>query len=121
MSCEAIHCIVSYSIAAKGKDLFRDASLLIAQGRRYGLVGPNGHGKTTLLRHIGNRALQIPPNIDVLYCEQEVTADERSALDTVLSADVRRTELLAEKDELEKQQGSNLPLTRLQIKICFID
>ena len=94
-----------YSIAAKGKDLFRDASLLIAQGRRYGLVGPNGHGKTTLLRHIGNRALQIPPNIDVLYCEQEVQADDRSALDTVLSADVRRTELLAEKDDLEKQQG----------------
>ena len=42
------------------------------QGRKYGLVGPNGHGKTTLLRHIGNRALQIPANIDVLYCEQEV-------------------------------------------------
>jgi ATP-binding cassette subfamily F protein 1 len=65
------------------------------------LVGPNGHGKTTLLRHIGNRALQIPPNIDVLYCEQEVVADERTALETVLSADVRRTELLAELKELE--------------------
>ena len=68
-------------------------------------MGPNGHGKTTLLRHIGNRALQIPPNIDVLICEQEVGADERSALDTVLSADERRTELLAEKDDLELQQG----------------
>ena len=100
--------VLFYSIAAKGKDLFRDASLLIAQGRRYGLVGPNGHGKTTLLRHIGNRALQIPPNIDVLYCEQEVSADERSALNTVLDADVRRTELLAEKDELESEQGRNL-------------
>ncbi len=68
---------------------------------RYGLVGPNGHGKTTLLRHIGNRALQIPPNIDVLYCEQEVVADERSALETVLAADVKRTALLAELKELE--------------------
>lgn len=117
--------IEKFSIAAKGKELFTNASLLIAQGRRYeshssgsskdfiivtinvilllryGLVGPNGHGKTTLLRHIGSRALQIPPNIDVLYCEQEVIADDRSALETVLSADFRRTELLAELKELE--------------------
>merc|ERR1711962_985323 len=102
--------IEKFRIAAKGKDLFRDAALLIAQGRKYGLVGPNGHGKTTLLRHIGNRALQIPPNIDVLYCEQEVGADERSALVTVLAADEVRTALLEEQDKLEKEQekGKNV-------------
>ena len=27
-------------------------------------------GKTTLLRHIAERKLAIPPNIDVLLCEQ---------------------------------------------------
>lgn len=28
------------------------------------------HGKTTLLKHIASRALNIPPNIDLLLCEQ---------------------------------------------------
>lgn len=98
--------IDKFTISAKGKDLFRDASLLIAAGRRYGLVGPNGHGKTTLLRHIGLRALQIPPGIDVLYCEQEVIADEKSALNTVLLSDARRTELLAQERALEAEQDA---------------
>merc|ERR1712223_2039200 len=103
--------IDKFSIAAKGKDLFRDASLLIAQGRRYGLVGPNGHGKTTLLRHIGTRSLQIPPNIDVLYCEQEVVATDDSALQTVLLADVKRTELLKEEADLLKAQNKGKDVT----------
>ncbi|XP_066246869.1 ATP-binding cassette sub-family F member 1 [Euwallacea similis] len=95
--------IENFSISAKGNDLFTNASLLIANGRHYGLVGPNGHGKTTLLRHIAQRAFAIPPNIDILYCEQEVVADDFSAVDTVLKADVKRNELLAEQKKLEEK------------------
>uniref|UniRef100_A0A182Y1W7 ATP-binding cassette sub-family F member 1 n=1 Tax=Anopheles stephensi TaxID=30069 RepID=A0A182Y1W7_ANOST len=94
--------IENFTISAKGNDLFVNANLLIANGRHYGLVGPNGHGKTTLLRHIANRAFAIPPNIDVLLCEQEVVADETSAVETVLKADVKRTALLKECKELEE-------------------
>lgn len=96
--------VENFSISAKGKDLFVNASLLIANGRRYGLVGPNGHGKTTLLRHIASRAFAIPPGIDILCCEQEVVADDTSAVETVLKADVKRTELLAECKDLEGRQ-----------------
>lgn len=35
--------VENFSIAAKGKELFTNASLHIAQNRRYGLVGPNGY------------------------------------------------------------------------------
>ncbi|XP_036343718.1 LOW QUALITY PROTEIN: ATP-binding cassette sub-family F member 1-like [Rhagoletis pomonella] len=95
--------IENFTISAKGNDLFVNANLLIAHGRRYGLVGPNGHGKTTLLRHISTRAFAIPPNIDVLLCEQEVIATDKTAIETILEADEKRNKLLAKCKELEDQ------------------
>ncbi|KAJ3609835.1 hypothetical protein NHX12_024344 [Muraenolepis orangiensis] len=90
-----------FSISAHGKELFVNADLLIVAGRRYGLVGPNGKGKTTLLKHIANRGLSIPPNIDVLLCEQEVMADDTPAVQAVLKADTRRLKLLDEERKLQ--------------------
>lgn len=98
--------IENFTISAKGNDLFVNANLLIANGRRYGLVGPNGHGKTTLLRHIATRAFAIPPNIDVLLCEQEVVADDNTAVETILNADVKRTKLMNHCKELETKAES---------------
>ncbi|CAF3431058.1 unnamed protein product [Rotaria sp. Silwood1] len=95
--------IENFSISARGNDLFVNATLNIANGRRYGLVGPNGMGKTTLLKHISNRQLAIPPNIDVLLCEQEVQADEKTALEILLMADKKRLSLLEEQKRLESQ------------------
>lgn len=99
--------VENFSISAKGKPLFTNASLLIANKRRYGLVGPNGHGKTTLLRHIQSRVLNIPPHIDVLLCEQEVVADDTRAIDVLLLSDKKRLDLLQEQDQLEADMEEN--------------
>lgn len=64
--------VENFDISASGRQLFNKATLTIAMNRRYGLVGPNGMGKTTLLKHIATRKLSIPPNIDILYCEQGI-------------------------------------------------
>lgn len=40
--------IEGFTISTKGRNLFSNATLTIANGRHYGLVGPNGMGKTTL-------------------------------------------------------------------------
>lgn len=92
--------VEGFSISARGRTLFNNATLLVAFGRRYGLVGPNGMGKTTLLKHIANRSLKIPANIDLLLCEQEVQADEETAINSVLKADKRRAELMKEEKKL---------------------
>ncbi|EHB16026.1 ATP-binding cassette sub-family F member 1 [Heterocephalus glaber] len=105
-----------FSISAHGKELFVNADLFIVAGRRYGLVGPNGKGKTTLLKHIANRALSIPPNIDVLLCEQEVVADETPAVQAVLRADTKRLKLLEEERRLQGQleQGDDTAAEKLE-------
>ncbi|KAM4641095.1 ATP-binding cassette sub-family F member 1 [Discoglossus pictus] len=105
-----------FSISAHGKELFVNADLYVVAGRRYGLVGPNGKGKTTLLKHIANKALNIPPNIDVLLCEQEVVADETPAVQAVLKADTKRIKLLEQEKKLQSrlEKGDDSAAERLE-------
>lgn len=58
------------TIRAKGKLLLESTMLTVAAGRRYGLVGPNGKGKSTLLRMIARRQVPVPEGLDVLLVEQ---------------------------------------------------
>ncbi|KAG1889194.1 P-loop containing nucleoside triphosphate hydrolase protein [Suillus subluteus] len=76
------------------------ASLTLAYGRRYGLIGRNGVGKSTLLKHIAMREVPIPAHITILFVEQEIVGDDTTALDSVLKADVWRDHLLKEEASL---------------------
>lgn len=52
----------------------QDATVTMAFGRRYGLVGRNGTGKTTLLRAMAQHQIKgIPENCQILHVEQEVS------------------------------------------------
>lgn len=61
-------------VSIGGKRILSDTSLMLAYGRRYGLVGQNGIGKSTLLRALSRRELAIPTHISILHVEQEVTS-----------------------------------------------
>ncbi|EIW86252.1 hypothetical protein CONPUDRAFT_114395 [Coniophora puteana RWD-64-598 SS2] len=81
------------------------ASLTLAYGRRYGLIGRNGVGKSTLLRHVAFREVPIPAHITILFVEQEIVGDDTTALDSVLKADVWRDHLLKEEAMLNAKLG----------------
>ena len=50
---------------------------------------------------IACRELASPPNLDILYVEQEAEADDSTAVEAVLKADTKRTELLKREKELQ--------------------
>ena len=92
--------VPNFSITAPHRVLFNDASLRLVAGRRYGLLAPNGRGKSTLLKFIAARRLPIPPTISILMLDQEILASKESVVDQVLSADVNRSKLLGEQSDL---------------------
>ena len=93
----------AFDIAISGTRILTDTSLTLAYGRRYGLVGQNGIGKTTLLRALSRREVAIPTHISILHVEQEITGDDTPALQAVLDADVWRKHLLAEQEKISGQ------------------
>ncbi|CAH8382699.1 unnamed protein product [Eruca vesicaria subsp. sativa] len=93
--------IESFSVSARGKELLKNASVKISHGKRYGLVGPNGMGKSTLLKLLAWRKIPVPKNIDVLLVEQEVVGDDKSALLAVVSANEELVKLREEAAALQ--------------------
>ncbi|CAD6448342.1 88cce23d-2ccc-4cc0-a91b-61dfec10f6e2 [Sclerotinia trifoliorum] len=90
-------------VSIGGLRILSDTNLTLAYGRRYGLVGQNGIGKSTLLRALARRELAVPTHISILHVEQEISGDDTPALQAVLDADVWRKHLLAEQVKISKQ------------------
>ncbi|KAJ1435451.1 P-loop containing nucleoside triphosphate hydrolase [Sesbania bispinosa] len=82
-------------------ELLKNTSMRISHGKRYGLVGPNGKGKSTLLKLLAWRKIPVPKNIDVLLVEQEVVGDDKTALEAVVSANDELVKIRQEVSALQ--------------------
>jgi len=73
--------------------LFEQASLTVHQGRKVGLIGANGAGKTSLFKLIAGEldadrgSLDFPSGTRIAWLEQEVAATPQPAIDYVLNGD----------------------------------
>ncbi|KAK7203596.1 ATP-binding cassette protein [Myxozyma melibiosi] len=92
--------ITSCSLLYHGKVLIQDSTLELNYGRRYGLLGENGCGKSTFLRAIAAREYPIPEQIDIYLLNEPAAATEFSALEYVVreaEAELKRLEDMAEE------------------------
>ncbi|XP_015993464.2 ATP-binding cassette sub-family F member 3 isoform X1 [Rousettus aegyptiacus] len=95
--------IENFDVSFGDRVLLAGADVNLAWGRRYGLVGRNGLGKTTLLKMLATRSLRVPAHISLLHVEQEVAGDDTPALQSVLESDTVREDLLRQERELSAQ------------------
>jgi len=74
------------------KVIFKDAQFYIENGAKVGLIGPNGCGKTTLLKMILNQEppIKIATNVRIGYFSQELSIleENKSILENVMAESV---------------------------------
>ncbi|KAF4324527.1 hypothetical protein BBO99_00001760 [Phytophthora kernoviae] len=95
--------VLNFSITYFGKVLMEECDISLNFGRRYGLIGLNGSGKSTFMNVLGARGIPIPDSIDIYHLKHEIEASDMTALEAVLSVDEERNKLQAEADLLSEQ------------------
>lgn len=85
--------IDNFSVTFHGAEMLQDTKLELSCGRRYGLIGANGSGKSSLMAVLGNREVPIQDHIDIYYLSREVPASTKTALEAVMEADEERIKL----------------------------
>jgi ATP-binding cassette, subfamily F, member 1 len=95
--------IKNITVRVPGKTLLQNTDFVVSSGTKYGLIGKNGIGKSSLLKQISDRVIPIPHNIDMFYVTQEMDFDdEMTVYEIVLSANRKRMKLMKRLDEVNE-------------------
>mmetsp|Transcript_7858 Transcript_7858/g.19430 ORF Transcript_7858/g.19430 Transcript_7858/m.19430 type:complete len:608 (+) Transcript_7858:89-1912(+) len=102
--------IEQFSMSVYGKEFIMDTKLELNFGRRYGLIGMNGSGKSTMLAAVAAREIPIPDHIDMWFLDAEAKPEEVTAIQAVVDVvakEHRRLEELTQtllEGDVEKNQ-----------------
>jgi ATP-binding cassette, subfamily F, member 3 len=99
--------VTQLSKAFGAQTLFSDAQFFIGDGERIGLVGRNGHGKSTLFRILQGKeepdsgTVAIPKGYTIGHLEQHLSFTESSVLEEVMMG-------VPEEERIETYRGARL-------------
>ncbi|KAG0047010.1 P-loop containing nucleoside triphosphate hydrolase protein [Linnemannia elongata AG-77] len=104
--------IESFSLRFHGRELISNTDIDLNFGRRYGLIGANGSGKSTFLECLAAREVPIPEHIDIYLLQEEAAPSDHNAIEAVMieaKHEVERLEKQVE-DILAEVDGAENPL-----------
>lgn len=95
--------------------LLDGANLELFEGHRYGVVGKNGCGKTTLLRRIARGAvINWPTHMSAAYISQHLIGSDESPLQILTASNAQRERLLQREEELLDEMETQCSDTRIE-------
>ncbi len=120
------------SIQFGAKPLFENVSVTFGNGNRYGLIGANGCGKSTLMKILADQLepsvgnVSVEPNIRVGQLSQDQFAfEEYRVLDAVILGYRRLWEVMQERDRLyslpEMSDEEGMLVADLEIEFAELD
>jgi len=130
--CNPLISAANLSIQFGAKPLFENVSVTFGNGNRYGLIGANGCGKSTLMKilagqlepSVGN--VSVDPNARVGQLAQDQFAyEEYRVLDTVIMGYKRLWEVMQERDRLyslpEMSDAEGMLVADLEVEFAELD
>ena len=114
------------SLRRGSKLLFADADVTIYPGRKVGVVGPNGCGKSSLFAlirgelHQDQGELLVPPDWEIAHVAQQTPSGERPAIELVLDGDRELRAVQAQLASAE-EQGDGLRQAQLHGRLEAIN
>jgi len=114
------------------KPLFENISVKFGNGNRYGLIGANGCGKSTLMKILGNDleptsgTVSVDPDERVGKLRQDQFAYEQyTVLDTVIMGHSELWEVKQERDRIysqpEMSEEDGMKVAELEVKFAELD
>jgi len=96
-----------------GAELLVDAKVELNNGRRYGLLGVNGCGKSTFMEALSTRELPIPDHFDIFHLTNEIEPSNKTALECVMEVHEEKARLEKEADALAHRTDDEMAHERL--------
>ena len=108
------------------KDLIKEGSFRILEGGKYGLVGPNGSGKTSLIRLLtgdlepDSGRLQIMPGLRIGYMPQQPDYVPEQSIEDFLISDlaVLMDEMNAAAEKMSSESSGNTDRQLAEYQSC---